>query len=430
MHQRSFKDMPAFDCPAAGAGRRCVGCPATRVRVACDVLVVGAGVAGVAAAVAAARAGCTTLLLEKMPFLGGTATAGLHRFICGLYLTDTREAGEPLNGGISREFCRRLGTTAAAAAPVRFGRTFVLPCATQPLMDVLGALLSAESGLRVRRDTEVVAVERDGNRIAAVTACGPRSLLEVTPRTVVDCSGDVVVLRLAGGPFGLAAAARRQLAGFSVFIKGLADVDQTLCLKVPYCLSRGADEKSLPDCLRFSTFLAGDRPDEGYLKLGLSPARDPDRSRRALAAAEQAHRYLRRVLPAFRESYVAGTSPYVLEREGARLRGDCTLSEADVLAGRKFPDAIARAAWPIEFWDQQRGPRYRYLPPGEYYEVPRRCLRTRKIANLWCAGRCISATPRALASARAAGTCLALGEAAGHEAALQAREAQSANGGA
>ena len=425
MDQRSFKGMPAFECPAAGAGRRCVGCPATRVRVACDVLVVGAGMAGVAAAVAAARTGCTTLLLEKMPFIGGAATAGLHRFICGLYVSDTREAGEPLNDGISREFCQRLDATAGTAAPLRFGRTFVLPCATQPLMDVLAALLAAESGLRVRRDTEVTAVERDGNRIRTVTACGPRTLFEITPRTVVDCSGDAAVLRLSKGPFALAPAARRQLAGFSVFIKGLADVDPTLRLKVPYCLSRAADEKSLPECLRFSTFLAGDKPDEGFLKLGLSPVRGPDRNRRALAAAEQAHRYLRQVLPAFRESYVAGTSPDVLEREGARLRGDSTLSEADVLAARKFPDAIARAAWPVEFWDQRRGPRYRYLPPGEYYEIPRSCLRTREIANLWCAGRCLSATPHALASARAAGTCLALGEAAGREAALQAREARS-----
>ena len=107
------------------------------------------------------------------------------------------------------------------------------------------------------------------------------------------------------------------------------------------------------------------------------------------------------------------TAPGPLARDGARLLGQYTLTAQDVLEARKFPDPAARSAWPVEFWDPETGPRYRYLPDGEFYEIPRRCLASERIANLFAAGGCISAETLALASVRVMGTCIALGEAAG-----------------
>jgi len=67
----------------------------------------------------------------------------------------------------------------------------------------------------------------------------------------------------------------------------------------------------------------------------------------------------------------------------------------------------------MEIWDRSRGTVYRYVPRGEYYEIPLSCLRVPAVVNLLTAGRCISATPAALASTRVMGTCMALGEQAG-----------------
>lgn len=104
---------------------------------------------------------------------------------------------------------------------------------------------------------------------------------------------------------------------------------------------------------------------------------------------------------------------------GGGLAGEWELDEATVLQARKFPNGVARNAWPIEFWDARgAGPFYAYPPDGDYYEIPRRCLRSGAVTNLFATGCCISASERALASTRTMGTSIALGEAAGKLAAL------------
>ena len=87
-----------------------------------------------------------------------------------------------------------------------------------------------------------------------------------------------------------------------------------------------------------------------------------------------------------------------------------------MLGGRRFDDGVVRNAWPVEIWDQLAGPTYRYLQPGDHYDIPRRCLETSTFTNVYAAGRCISVTREALASTRVTGACMALGEAAAHAA--------------
>jgi hypothetical protein len=93
--------------------------------------------------------------------------------------------------------------------------------------------------------------------------------------------------------------------------------------------------------------------------------------------------------------------------------GQYLLTGDDVLAGKKFPDAAARCAWPIEQWSADGIARFKYLPPNMLYEIPARSLRAGKIENLFMAGKTISADVEAIASARVLGCCLATGEAAG-----------------
>jgi hypothetical protein len=172
----------------------------------------------------------------------------------------------------------------------------------------------------------------------------------------------------------------------------------------------------MPAHLRFTTYTPGDSPDEGYCRLNVPPL-GANRDAQAREQALLVHRYLSRVLDGFKTSEIAEMSPHVVDREGSRLCGEYTLTRDDVLNARRFSDGAVRNAWPIEIWNQEGGPSYRYLAPGDYHEIPLRCLKARDIANCWCAGRCISATREALASTRVIGTCIALGEEAGREAA-------------
>jgi hypothetical protein len=125
-----------------------------------------------------------------------------------------------------------------------------------------------------------------------------------------------------------------------------------------------------------------------------------------------------RTLPAFADSFVSHTAPQVGVRESRRVVGRYQLTRADVLSGRKFEDAVARASWPIELWEEGHlGATYEYLPDGETYDIPLSSLQARDVANLFVAGRCMSASHEALGSARVIGTCLATGEAVGAAAA-------------
>src|SRR5450432_1560125 len=154
----------------------------------CDVLVVGGGSAGVAAAVAAARNGAHTVLVERQGSLGGMASAALVHSICGLYLLTEKEEAVFANPGFPMEFATRLLKSGGAIGPVRMGRVHVLlqhPTAFAHLCDVI---VSQTKNLSVRFHTEVIGATTDSTEICCR---GVRETIE--PRTLVDASGDAAL---------------------------------------------------------------------------------------------------------------------------------------------------------------------------------------------------------------------------------------------
>jgi len=384
--------------------------------MACDVVVVGAGVAGIGASVRASREGMHTLLIERNDHPGGVAVAGMHRFICGLYANGDDMPDATLNGGIAGEICDRLNALAPQNEIQRMGKVYVLPFAIRDLLSTCSSMSKNEEALEVFYNTRAVSVEMEGNSIASITVHSPTTEFDIVPKVVIDCSGDGIIVRMSGGRYQVTSADRRQLAGYSFRVTGLREFDELLPLRVPYHLSKEVDEERMPIYLKFTTYTPGDAPDEGYCRLNIPPA-VKNRNEQARRDALLVHRYLSRVLTAFRGSNIAEMSPRVVDREGSRVCGEYTLTADDVLDGRTFSDGAVKNAWPIEFWNQQTGPSLQYLDPNDHYEIPARCLKPLGILNCWCAGRCISATHEALASTRVMGTCVSLGEEAGRRAA-------------
>lgn len=376
---------------------------------ACDVLVAGGGVAGVAAAIAAARAGANTLLIERETVLGGIGQLGLLRRICGLYRNGGETPGILLNTGLSNELVARLGT-----APERIGRVWLQPFGGYDPDRLLTEFCAPESRLTVWRGHAAAAVTVNGATVESVTARGADGPMTITPAVVVDATGDGDVAVMAGAAFDLAPPAERQLGGFTVRFAGLAGPTGDLALQVPFACARGVAAGVLPPLLRFTTFVPGDNGDDGDCKLSVLDDADPGRSAQLLAD------YLATALPAFRLATITTRSPRVLPREGRRLVGEYQLTADDILAARKFSDGVVNGAWPMESWQREHGTVYRYGPDGDHYQIPLRCLTVRDFSNLLCAGRCISASRAALASTRVMGCCLALGEQAGRVAARRA----------
>ncbi|MBL0199397.1 MAG: FAD-dependent oxidoreductase [Chitinophagaceae bacterium] len=123
--------------------------------------------------------------------------------------------------------------------------------------------------------------------------------------------------------------------------------------------------------------------------------------------------YLISNVDAFKNAHIKNIAPEVGIRVGQRSTGKYILMEEDVLSCKKFENAIANGSWPIEIWEQNRRVNMRYFNLDDYYQIPADCLQSNSLNNLFFAGRNISATDGAIASARVMGICLQTGYAAG-----------------
>jgi hypothetical protein len=391
-------------------------------KIICDVLVAGGGVSGTAAALAAARGGAHTVLIEKENVLGGTGYFGLLQYMCGLYLNGDTLPAETLNHGIVREIVGLLGDISPHRKIRKIGQVYVLPYSGEDLRSVFASLCDKEPKLSVQYNTKAISVEKKDGLIMKIIVEHSGPLRGISPKAVIDCSGSGDISAMAGASFELSSPEKLQLAGYTILLKGLKDVDETLSIKVPYYLAAAVRKKVLSPYLRFTSFTPGDAPDEGYCKMSIDGVDGTEREQRARKDAAAVHDYLKNMLPSFKDSYIAGSSGQVMDREGRRVSGEYTLTEEDVLNAEKFSDGIVKNSWPIEIWDKNKGTIYKYVKHGDYYEIPFRCLKVKGIANLFCAGRCISVSSGALGSTRVMGTCISLGEQAGRGAASMVRE--------
>lgn len=370
-------------------------------RMNCDVLVVGAGVSGVTAAVAAARSGASVILLEQNKFPGGTAIIAMHNFICGV--------GRDKKG-LLKEILDRI---APGERLVKRGRVFLLPFKRERMALGLTRIIKSEKKIRVFYNSKVVSVQMLNNRVSLVIAKNARGKMFINPKVAIDATGEGDLIKLSGAKYKLSDLSKRQLSGFSFMVKNIKGDNETLAWKVPYYLVQGVRAGRLPEYSRFSIFSPAYSQGKGFIRLNLPAPKQKSGHKGTKKKAVLIHNYLSKSLPEFKHSYIAQVSPYLSNREGIRLLGEYTLRKKDILGQKEFPDVAALGCWPIEFWHRKNGPRFTYLEKDGFYEIPLGSLKSKNINNLFATGRCISADPYALASTRVLGTCISLGEAAG-----------------
>ncbi len=393
-----------------------------------DVVVVGGGAAGVAAALAAAATGARTALVERYGFLGGMATAGMVSTICGVYHSSPAGLPEPVNDGFVVDFARRLSGMPGCDKPARRGRTWVVPYTPFAFACLADELTTSLPTLDVYLHAYLVGVAAVATRIEALRVATWERTLVLRAAAVVDATGDALVAHAAGAATAAAPVPDRQLSSLVFVLQHVEREAVTPGARVALLRTLvGAEREGLlPQGASNLVLAPSPQPGEVVCKLTLDgvagevgPGRDfltaaeQEGRRRALALTE----FLKR-MPGFARAFVSHTAAQVGVRESRRLVGRYELTRDDVLSGRRFPDAVARAGWPIELWEPGRlGATYEYLEDGQSYDVPLRSLQARDVGNLFAAGRCLSATHEALGSARVIGTCLATGEAAGRHAA-------------
>ena len=398
-------------------------------RISCDVLVIGGGAAGVAAATAAGRTGVRVVLLERYGFLGGLATAAEVGTVCGLYLRDSADAQATLvAGGFIREFASRL-QRAAGREPMRLeAGLWVLPYSTNAFARVADAIVSESGDVTPVLHATAAAAQTEGRRLVEVRALAWNEPLIVRAGTVVDCSGEATAAALAGA--GVEDGAADQVPAL-VFC--LEDADPALAerglLEVRRELRRAVEQGSLPAVCERLALVPGTGSDGRLsLKLNLLPA-EPGRAswqqvtdweRQARALVDDLVRFLVDNTASCRNARLCSVAPQLGIRSGRRIQGRARLTDQDVLGARKTPLGIARGCWPMERWGSSPRPEMIYADERGYYEIPLDCLRPMELDNVLVAGRCFSTEAGAMSSARVIGTALATGWAAGTAAAFQA----------
>jgi FAD dependent oxidoreductase len=397
--------------------------------ISCDVLVVGGGAAGVAAAVAAGRAGAQVVLLERYGFLGGLATAAQVGTICGLYLRDTTHSeAAPVAGGFVKEFAGRL-ERAADANRIRLDNgLWVLPYPPPVFASVAEALVSEAGNVTVVLHATVAEARAEGPRLVEVRALAWNEPVVLRPHAVVDCSGEATAAALAGA--GVEDGAGDQAPAL-VFV--MENVDPSLAerglLEVRRALRQAVERGALPaPCERLS--LVPGTGGNGHLALKINLATASSDlplwqqvtawERQARALVDDLQRFLIANTDCCRHARFSSVAPQLGIRSGRRIRGRATLADRDVLDARKSSQGIARGCWPMERWGNGPRPEMTYFNERDYYDIPLDCLRPVELDNVLVAGRCLSATAGAMTSARVIGTALATGWAAGTTAASQA----------
>ena len=408
----------------------------TPVLAEVDVLIAGGGMAGIGAAVAAARGGASVLLLERLAFLGGTATAVTLGGFCGMLRAANGEMHRII-GGLWTELedrARRMDALGTLRIHPTVRGVHGLSYDPERMKLLFDQWLEGE-GVRVLTEAVVAGVALDGQRIIAVFVETKGGRFAIRARNVIDATGDADLAARAGCGFTLGDAGQTQHA--SAMFR-MAPVDRAAFAGISRAEQDGRMEAAVAAGLPLPRTTLAIYPGLDGVGMHLNATRvqhadgrsfdwtDPwERSaaeregRRQVALYEQA---ARDHLPGFGAARVSSIGAQLGIRESRLVEGDETLTEADVMGGVRGPTRIACTAWPVEDHAPGRSTIWRPLPDGFSYGIPFGSLVAKGLDNLLVAGRCLSATHIAQASARVTAPCLAMGQAAGTAAAMAGDE--------
>jgi hypothetical protein len=398
-----------------------------------DVAILGGGPAGIAAAVAAARAGRSTLLVERYGFLGGMGTAAGVTNFCGLHANVHGEMRRVVRV-IATDLLARIDRLGGLNAPhLILGKIFAQAYDTAAYKIAADELLAAHDVDLLFHALGAGVVMHDAARIDALlveTKAGRRA---VRAGIFIDCSGDGDLAAWAGAPYEIGDNAGHMLYPSMMFrLNGIdpakaGDAWRTIPLLMDEAEAKGShtfprkgaivrpQKSGIEWRVNFTQLKRAD----GAAINGLEPddltRGEIDGRRQALAAFD----FLRTV-PGFEKSYIVDLPPQLGIRETRRVLGGYQLSGADVLGCASFPDSIGVNGWPMEI--HAAGEVIFKFPPipqsRGFNELPYRMLVPKNIDNLLIAGRCASMTHEGQSAARVSGACFAMGEAAGTAAAL------------
>jgi len=384
-----------------------------------DVIVAGGGTAGVAAAVAAARNGANTVLIEKYGFLGGAMTAGLVNPFMTFHV-----GRKQIIKGIFQEIIDRLKDMNGYDEKTKAFDNEAMKLVTDHMVKEAGVKLLLHTYI-----SDALVTKR--NTVRGVEVYNKSGRQIVLGKITVDATGDGDVAVMAGAPYekgrrkdGLTQPMTLNFRMGGVNVERMPSREKINRL-FEEAKAKGEIEIPREDVLYFPTTRKGEIHfnTTRILKADGTKAEDltyaETEGRRQMA---QLIKFLKEKVPGFENAYLLMSGVQIGVRETRRIIGEYVLTEEDILKARKFEDEIARGSYPIDIHSPTgEGTIIKKPPPGEFYDIPYRCMVPKKVDNLLVAGRCISTTHEAQAAVRVIPIVVAIGQAAGTAAALAAK---------
>jgi len=376
-----------------------------------DVVVIGGGVAGWTAAVSAARGGANTLIIERFPFFGGTATASLMANIVG-FRNQVQPDGIQVTKGIGEELILKLLAMGGAEksrntyesaqrADTKGDLSYNYVFDTE-MFKYLTLKMAVEAGVKILFHTYFSDVIMEDGNVAGVIVENKSGRQAVYAGTVVDASGDGDVAWRAGVPFW----------------QVKKDEAHRLNDELMYKIGGVPEDTKVGGCLLGDTMvLWGPSPGP----MNCADADDLTQSEIATRLAVYEHlEEKKREAPDLAGTRVIDTGTLIGIRQTRFFEGEYKLTGEDVLEGHAFEDSVAMGANPvISIYG------YRRFLTHEGYDIPYRCFLPKGVDRLLIAGRCMSSDQIAYESWRAMAAVFAIGEAAGAASALAAKSGKT-----
>ncbi len=424
-----------------------------------DVVIIGGGPAGAVAAIAAARQGASTLLVEQNGYLGGMLT------MAGTGPQMTFHAGQTqVVRGIPDEIVERLkelGLSPGHMEDFVGYASSITPFDAEGMKLVLETM-ALEAGVQLLYHTVYTGCEVEDQAITKVHLYSKNGFFDVTGKVFLDCSADADLATHAGVPSCYGRESDHLAQPMSMNVK-VGNVDRDKMIEfvqthqddmlptIPFDRLRQLPRAGIQGAYSIIKLAKGkgefdvdrdmvlcfetNNPGEFILNMSRiikkSAVNAFDLTWAEVEGRRQAHQivaFMKKYIPGFEHCYILTTGPHIGVRESRKIDGIYKLTADDLLQNKMFPDAIAMGGYPIDVHSPDGAAmKHRFLKPGSWYSIPYRCLVTSQIENLIVAGRCISTSHEACAAIRVTPIVMAAAQAAGTAAAQSAATGQPVN---
>lgn len=379
-----------------------------------DICVVGAGIAGISAALEAARLGRKVVLADSMPQLGGQTYNALIGCFCGFY--SNGQNGYQFTHGVADDlftYMEEAGglyeNPSAHTLVPHYNETIFLRWAEKRI---------EEAGITLLLGSNLEAVQREGRRLTQLRFVTRYGIVSVAATGAVDASGDAAVAWLAGLPCHV--PEEGMVYGSEMFL--LENIDYSTPPPTEAELMERMAEKGDDYGLVRKKGLMFYTPARGGIAFGnmthIKTPLDPlEASLITITGKDQVDTVVAFLQSEYPQNFAhANVRAYGVNgiRQTRWIEGMKQLSLADVRAGTKFPDAIARSAWPVELHSHGDGYVWEVFDEDHVHYIPLGSLLSPEADNYAACGRCIDADVAALSSVRVMGPCTATGAAAAH----------------